>query len=62
MTNSRIVCFNKCLMGPAGSKSPIVTNMINFLMIGLNIATLNMMLDDGWIWLISINIAIGCLT
>ena len=49
-------------MGPEGSNSPIVTNVINLIMIGLNILCLGYTLKGSWIWLISINIVIGCMT
>ena len=39
-TNSRIICFNKCLVGPAGAKSPVVTSCLNLMLIAFNILTL----------------------
>ena len=58
-TKSRIICFNKCLVGPAGSNSPIVTSIINIMMIGFNILTLAYTLRGSWYWAISLNIFIG---
>lgn len=49
-------------MGPPGSKSPYVTNLINFIMIGFNIAAMTYTLKNSWTWLIAINLTLGCLT
>ena len=59
-SRSRIVCKGKCLMGPAGTKSPLVTNIINFIMIGFNVLAIPYTLEGAWTWLVSINIAFGC--
>ena len=48
-------------MGPAGTKSPLITNILNFMIIGFNIAAIPYTLDYSWTWLVSINVAFGCL-
>ena len=60
-SRSRICCRRKCLMGPAGTKSPLVTNILHFMIIGFNVAAIPYTLDYSWTWLASINIAFGCL-
>lgn len=60
---SRIICNGCCLLGPReSSTSPIVTNIINFAMISLNIAAMLYALHGMWNWLSWIAIALGCLT
>ena len=60
---SRIICNGCCLLGPKeSSTSPVVTNFINFAMIGLNIGAMLYALHGMWNWLSWIAIALGCLT
>ena len=57
---SRICCFKKCVIGPVeNSKSPIVANTLNIIMIGFNVLTATYTMQDHWSWLIYVNILIG---
>ena len=50
-------------MGPKRtSTQPKVTNVINSVMIALNIVTITYAMAGMWTWLVSINIAFGCIT
>ena len=50
-------------MGPKRtSTQPKVTNLINSMMIALNIVTISYAMSGMWTWLVSINIAFGCIT
>lgn len=61
-SRSRIICWKRCFVGPKEtSKSPMVTNLVNMIMLGLNFATLFYGLKGSWRWLVSINILIGFL-
>ena len=60
---SRIICCGKCNVGPKeSSTSPKVTHAINLIMIGLNVATIFVILDDsGWKVLAILNVCLGVL-
>ena len=61
-SKSRIKCNKRCLLGPQSkSNSAIITNILNFAMIGFNVAALTYGLKGTWTWLICINLVFGLL-
>ena len=62
-SNSRITCFKKCLAGPKErSCSSKVANIVHFLVIMFNVLGAVKFSDEKWVWLVFLNILLGCLT
>ena len=63
VSNSRICCWKKCLMGPKEkASSPMTANAVNFVMIAFNVLALSYTMHGEWIWLCSLNIGIGMIS
>ena len=57
---SEIFCFKQCVSGPREkSRSALVANLVNALMLAFNVLMLTYALKGCWVWFSYMNIGIG---
>ena len=62
-SRSRILCYGTCLTGPAEKgTSAVVANVLNFVIIIFNVVMITYTIRGSWVWLGSINIALGVIS